>query len=261
MRSERVSSRGFDIHGVRELEAGDTPRAVSRRHYVRTGDKIIIEKHAEHNAFVLILLDASASEHIGAERIKYDASLDLLRHFCEACMWKGNALQVLAFTTRVELESRIIADTNALEEALTKLADLRPAYSGTDLREALDRALSIAGRPDQPADLVCIISDFFFPEPREPFFRALESLQEMADIVAFVMRDRIDADMPPISGGLRVRDAETGETFWACETSDRDPAAELDRYDVDACVLMTWQTQAEWFESLADFFSTRMLRG
>ncbi len=242
MQGTRPSARGFHIRGVRELEVGDAPRAVSRKHYVRTGEEIVIEKYAEHNAFILVLLDVSASELIGGERLKYDASLELLRHFCEACLWKGNTLRVIAFTTRVELESRPITDTNALELVLEKLAALKPACSGTDYKDVISLAAIIAGRRERPADLVCVVSDFLFPQPRLQLFRALEDLQDLADVIAFVMRDRIEVDMPPASGALMVRDAETGEMFWASDASGYDPVEELGKYDIDSCVLMTSQS-------------------
>jgi uncharacterized protein (DUF58 family) len=245
---------------MREFEAGDSARAISRRHYVRTGERIIVEKFAEHNAFILVLLDSSASERIGSERLKYDASLEFLRHFGEACLWKGNILQVLAFTTGIELESRLIVDMNTLEEALKELEELSPEFSGTDYREVFDRALYIAERLVQPADLVCILSDFFFPHPSGPFMTALENLMDMADVIALVMRDRIDDEMPPVSGALRVHDAETGKTFLSSEVGDTDLATELERHDVDVCFLKTWHTEAEWFETLSDFFNLHMLK-
>lgn len=260
MRSERVSDRGFSIYGMREFEAGDSARAISRRHYVRTGEKIIVEKLAEHNAFIVVLLDASASESIGAERLKYDVSLELLRKFGEASLWKGNTMQVLAFTTGIELESRLISDMNTLEEALIDLEKLKPVFSGTDHKEVLDRALYLSERSVQPADLICILSDFFFPQPLGPFMKVIEDLGDMSDVIAFIMRDRIDDEMPTLNGALRLRDVETGETFWSCEVSDNDPALELEKYGVDACFLKTWQTETEWFDALADFFNMRILK-
>lgn len=260
MQSSRASDRGFHIRGVRELEVGDAPRAVSRKHYVRTGEEIVIEKYAERNALILVLMDVSASMLVGAGRRKHEASLELLRRFCEACLWKGNTLRVLAFTTVVELESRPITDTSALEAVFEKLASLKPSHSGTDYRDVIALASVISGRREQPADLVCIVSDFLFPQPRLQLFRALDALQEVADVIAFVMRDRIEVEMPPVSGALMVRDAETGETFWAGETSGYDPAKELERFDIDACVVTTAQTEEEWFEALADFFTERRLK-
>lgn len=260
LRSDRVSDRGFSIYGMREFEAGDSIRAINRRHYVRTGDKIVIEKLAEHNAFILVLLDASASERIGAGRLKYDASVDLLRNFGEACLWKGNTMQVVAFTSGIEMESRLISDINTLDEVLLELEELRPAFSGTDHKQVLDRAQGISGRFVQPADLVCIISDFFFPQPLGPFMMAIENLRDMSDVIAFVMRDRIDDEMPTVNGALRVRDIETGEMCWSSDIGDTDPAMELEKYDVDACFLKTWQTEAEWFYTLADFFDMRTLK-
>jgi uncharacterized protein (DUF58 family) len=256
--SDKVSDRGFDICGVRESEAGDSPRSLSRKHYVRTGKEIVLEKRPLRNAAVLFLLDASASEQVGADCTKYEASLKLLRHIAWACLWQGNTTQVIAFTTRVEWESGIIHDSRALEDVMDQLSDLKPEFSGTDHRDVLDLALSITGRADHPADLVFIISDLISPRPREGFFRDLMDLGDEADVIALIVRDRIETEMPLLNGGLMVRDSETGEMFWASDSTGTDPTEELSQCDIDTCTLMTSQTEEEWFGILSDFFITRM---
>jgi len=256
-----ASARGFHIHGVRELEAGDSPRSMSRKHLVRTGTELVVEKHMERGAFVLVLLDVSASGRIGAERIKHDASVELLDCFARACLWQGNILQVIAFTANVEFESPVLASANALDEILIALSALRPVSQGTDHREVIAYASSIAERHVQPADLVCIISDLLFPEPRDSLIRDLEGLSETADVVALVMRDSTEMAMPPLRGSLRARDIETGEVFLADAVSDRDPVRELEEHDIDSCVLMTSQSEAQWFDILSDFFTRRIRRG
>ncbi len=256
--SDKVSDRGFDICGVRESEAGDSPRSLSRKHYVRTGEEIVLEKRPLRNAAVLFLLDASASEQIGADGTKYEASLRLLRHMARACLWQGNTAQVIVFTTRVEWESGIIHDSRALEDVMDQLSDLKPGFSGTDHRDVLDHALSTTGRADHPADLVFIISDLIFPRPREGFFRDLMDLGDEADVIALIVCDRIEKEMPLLNRSLMVRDSETGEMFWASGSTGTDPAEELSQCGIDTCTLMTSQTEEEWFGTLSDFFTTRM---
>jgi uncharacterized protein (DUF58 family) len=258
MPSRGVSDRGFDICGVRDFEASDSFRSLSRRHFVRTGEEVVIEKHPERNALMLFMFDISASEHVGADRMKYEASVELLRHLGNACLFKGNIIQVLAFGTTIQMESRIISNANALEEVIDILEDFKSGSYGTDYRDIIERIFSFVQRPYSPADLVCIISDFLFPEPREPFLRELDHLHEAVDIIAIVVRDFIEVDMPPIRGALRIRDAETGETFWAGSLSGSDPVKELGRYNIDTCELMTSQSEEEWFAILSDFLTARM---
>src|SRR5210317_1855527 len=121
MQSSRVADRGFHISGLRRFEMGDSFRSLSRKHYARTGEEVIIERHPEQNALVLFLLDVSGSMLVGSARRKLDVCLDLLLHFGSACLWKGNKIQVVAFSSRIELESDIIATTAALELLLEEL--------------------------------------------------------------------------------------------------------------------------------------------
>src|SRR5210317_1465990 len=101
--SSRTADRGFHLSGLRQFEIGDSFRSVSRKHYARTGDEVIVERHPEQNALILFLLDISASMLVGSSRRKFDVSLDLLRLFGSACLWQGNKLQVMAFSDRIEL--------------------------------------------------------------------------------------------------------------------------------------------------------------
>src|SRR5210317_170087 len=81
MLSSRTADRGFHISGLRQFEVGDSFRSVSRKHYARTGEEVIIERHPEQNALILLLIDVSASMLVGSKRRKIDASLDFLLHF------------------------------------------------------------------------------------------------------------------------------------------------------------------------------------
>jgi uncharacterized protein (DUF58 family) len=219
-----------------------------------------MEKHVGHGAFVVVLLDVSASGLVGAERIKHEASLELLRHFAGACIWQGSFVQILAFTTSVEFESALLSNMSALDEALEVLSSLRPSSAGTDPGEAFDHALRIAMSPQRPADLACIISDMFFPEPMDSFFMDMEELSDACDVIALVMRDRVDMDMPTLRGGLRVRDIESGEVFLAGAPKMSDPVEELVRFGVDTCVLQASQSDVRWYEALTDFFTERVDR-
>ncbi len=254
----RTAVRGFTIKGMREFEAGDSSRALSRRHYVRSGEELVIEKFPERNASILILFDISASVHIGGARKKYQAQLDLLYQFGWACLWKGHRLRVIAFAVEVELESPVITNISTLVDVVDRLAVLGEGLCGTSHHDVFERAASIAGHPGHPADLICIISDFLFPFPRQDFFRDLDDLLDMADVIALVVRDRVEVAMPAMAGALLIRDAESSVTFWAGGTSGFDPVKELDSCGVDNCVLMTSQSREEWFEVLADLFTIRL---
>ena len=255
--SSGLADRGFHISGLREFEVGDSFRSISRKHYVRTGEEIIVERHPEQNALILVLLDVSASMSVGSSRRKIDVSLDLLRHFGSACLWQGNKLQVLAFSSIIALESDVIASFASFERLLEKLIELVPESRHTHYSEALGRALEISEKSYAPADLVCIVSDFLFPSPLENFYRDMNMLQERTDVIALLIRDPVEETAPQIGGCLQVRDAETGEFLWLTGINSSDILREFSKQDLEACMVTTSQNDQQWYEALDDFFSLR----
>ncbi len=257
MQSSKVADRGFHISGLRQFELGDSFRSISKKHYIRNNEEVIIERHPEHNALILILVDMSASMLVGSSRRKIDASLDLLRHFGSSCLWQGNKLQVLAFSNTIELESEVITTFEAFDNFHEELAGLAPDSEQTCHSEVVDQALFLSEKATGPADLICIISDFLFPEPLTNFYRDITLLQEKTDVVALIIRDLVEEVTPQHRGCLKVRDAESGEFLWLSEVNPPDTLFELNKQGVEACMLTTKQNDEEWYIVLEDFFSLR----
>ena len=257
MLSSRVADRGFHISGLRQFEIGDSFRSVSRKHYARTGEEVIIERHPEQNALILFMMDISASMLVGSARRKIDASLDLLLHLGSACLWQGNKIQVLAFSNRIELESDVISTFGPLEHVFEELSELVPESRHTDHSEVIDRAIVISERPNAPADLVCIVSDFLFPFPHDDFYGDISLLQERTDVIGLLIRDPMEQTVPKHRGCLKVRDAETGEFFWLKGIRSPDIRKEFDKQGFEACMVTTAQNDQQWYATLDDFFSLR----
>jgi uncharacterized protein (DUF58 family) len=240
MLSSRVADRGFHISGLRQFEIGDSFRSVSRKHYARTGEEVIIERHPEQNALILFMMDISASMLVGSARRKIDASLDLLLHLGSACLWQGNKIQVLAFSNRIELESDVISTFGPLEHVFEELSELVPESRHTD-----------------HSDLVCIVSDFLFPFPHDDFYEDISLLQERTDVIGLLIRDPMEQTVPKHRGCLKVRDAETGEFFWLKGIRSPDIRKEFDKQGFEACMVTTTQNDQQWYATLDDFFSLR----
>ena len=252
--SSLVDEDGFDPQGMREFSPDDPPRALSIRDYIRTGQMVIVEKHPDRNALVLFLVDVSASEFLGSMRLKHAASLDVVRGLATACLAKQFTVIIAAFTTRVEFESHPIRSLHAFEGVITDVEALVRTERQTDPSSALNRAWEIAMRSQNPADLVCIVSDFLFPNTGSA---DLEALADACDVIAVVLRDPLEESLPPLAGGIMLRDAETGSTFYASSVGDYDPLSHLRRVGIDACLLRTSESDAEYYEKLSDFFETR----
>ncbi|MDO8558402.1 MAG: DUF58 domain-containing protein [bacterium] len=252
--SSLVDEDGFEPQGMREFSPDDPPRALSVRDYLRTGQMVVVEKHPDRNALVLFLVDVSASEFLGSARLKHAASLDVMRGLATACLARNFTIVVFAFTTRVEFESHPIRSMHALESVIAQIEVLALTEKKTDPSSALNRAWDVAMRPQDPADLICIVSDFLFPNTDTT---DLEMLADACDVIAVALRDPLEESLPPFAGGVMLRDAETGATSWASSVGDYDPLPGLERVGIDACLLRTSESDVEHYEKLSDFFETR----
>jgi uncharacterized protein (DUF58 family) len=257
MQSSRTADRGFHISGLRQFEIGDSFRSISRKHYARTGEEVIIERHPLQNALILLLIDFSGSMMVGSERRKIDAGLEILLHFGKACLWQGNKIQVAAFSNMIEYESGVIATPGAFESILEELTGLVPESLHTDPVEMLDRAMVISEKLNAPADLVCIVSDFLFPASREYFYRDIDQFKEKTDVIGLLVMDPVELKEPGNKNCLKVRDAETGEFLWYSGISQHDILQEFDKHDFEACMLTTGQNNQQWYAALDDFFLLR----
>jgi uncharacterized protein (DUF58 family) len=254
---EHRSAKGFDIANIREFAPGDSARNINRKRFVFSGDQVVFEKNPDSNALLLVLLDVSASEYTGAVRNKIDAGIDLIHYFGTACLKRGHLLQVIAFTDIVELETAIIGNFHALEETLIELRTFSPAHRATDCREALEHAFLSATRSHQSADMVCLVSDLYFPAPYEELHLQLMDLQETTDIIVVCLQDRLEHDMPPIAGPILGRDAESGRMIWGTPPHEIGLLPGIRNLGIDYCFLETGQTEEMCFYVLNEFFSSR----
>jgi len=250
------SAKGFDIANIRDFAPGDSPRNINRKRFIFSGDQVVYEKFPDSNALLLVLLDVSASEYTGSVRNKIDAGIDLIRYLGTACLKRGNLLQVIAFSDKIELETAVIGNYHSLEEILSELRAFSPAHHATDCRDALELAFIYATRPHQPADLICLVSDLYFP-PSEELQLQLADLQEAIDIVVICLQDRIETDSPPTATPILGRDAESGKMVWGTPPEEIDFLTEIQNLGIDCCFLKTDQTEEMCFFVLNDFFSSR----
>ena len=256
--SKHRVAKGFDIANIRDFLPGDSPRNINRKRFLFKGDLLVYEKHPDSNALILLLLDVSASEYTGAVRKKIEAGIDLIRYLGIACLKRGHSLQVVAFTDMVEFETAIICNNHALEEALEDLRTFSPAHQTTDCVDAIEYAFFSATRPDQPADMVCIVSDLYFPAPYQELYLQLADLKEITDIVVICLQDQIEVDPPPIAGPLLGRDVESGAMIWGMPPHEIGLLQELQHLAIDCCFLETGQTEENWYYTLNDFFTGRL---
>lgn len=259
--AKHKAARGFDIANIRDFAPGDSPRVLNRKRLLLSDDEVVYERYPDCNALLLVLFDISGSEYTGGACYKSHAGIKLIHYLGRGCLERGHLLQVVAFSDMIEQVSPVIVNPQVLEETLAELQDFSPAHRATDGRDAIDHAFFIATRPKYPADMVCLVSDLLFPAPHAELYFGLADLQEVTDVTAICLQDRIEIEAPPARGPFFGRDAETGELFWSVAPRRSEPLPELQGYGIDTCFLETDQSEEEWYVILSEFFSTRSRRG
>lgn len=255
--SRHRAAKGFDLANIRDFLPGDSPRNINRKRFLSRGDQLVYEKHPDSNALLLLLLDVSASEYTGSIRRKIDAGIDLVQYLGIACLTRGHLLQVVAFSDMVEIETQIIGNYHALDDALEELRSFSPAHQATDCLDALEYAFISATRPDQTADMVCLVSDLYFSQPSKQLYLYLADLNEVTDTVVICLQDPVEFDPPPIVGPLPGRDVESGAMLWGRPPQEVALLPEIRSLGIDCCFLETGQAEEKWYFILDDFFTGR----
>ncbi|HXV26826.1 MAG TPA: DUF58 domain-containing protein [Candidatus Paceibacterota bacterium] len=245
---------GYDLAGHRPLEVGDSPRSVSRRHFAKYGEWLVTEKFPDRRASVLFLVDISASGGLGNAGPKRVTALQALEGLGTACLSRGHILRAVAFTDRIERVTSVIGSAQVWDDEVAGLRALEPAGQLTDPVSALEFAWELSAQGTQGVDLVCVISDFLFPEDERS---RLADLAGRADVIAVVVSDPMEAQAAPIAGTFVLRDVESGTTVFAAGVDAGDPSGYLDDLGIDRCRLTTTQDEFGLYDSLRDFFTER----
>jgi uncharacterized protein (DUF58 family) len=204
---------GIAFEEVREYQPGDDIRSIDWNVTARMGHPFIKRYVEERELTVMLLVDASASLGFSsAEQTKRDvvAEIGALLTLCAA--GSNDRIGVVMCTDRVE---KFVPPRKGARHALRVIRDLfvfRPEHAGTDLRAGLD----FVNRVTRRRVLLFLFSDFL----ATGYERALERTGHRHDVVAVVVSDPREHELPPV-GLLEVQDAETGQQLIIDTSSTR----------------------------------------
>jgi uncharacterized protein (DUF58 family) len=252
--------RGMEFAAVREYTPGDDVRTIDWNVTARM-DAPYVKKYVEERDLTLLLLvDLSGSQAFGSRfLLKRDYAAELAAVLAFSAVANQDRVGAVLFTDRIE---SYVAPGRGRDHALRIVRDLialEPAGRGTDLRAALRFARQVLRR----RGIVAVLSDF----QDEGYERALGILRARHDVIAFLLSDPRETDVPA-AGLVALADPETGQRR-VVDTSDPDVRRRLRaatvaqaqqvfrRTHVDALTLST----AESYEApLAAFFRAREKR-
>ena len=257
--SLNLDPAGEDFSHARDFEVGDDPRRIEALPTAQRDRITVYERNIEVGANIYFMIDGSASQLLdsnGTPKLNY--SINLVETISRACLGEGNRFCLMLFTDHNEYESGLINSNAGLEEKLDELKRCRPKSKTTDLKNSLkDFCLNFQDLQFGKPSILFILSDFVF-EP--DFMSELRQLNEQTDVVAIIVRDPAELNLPrPRFGLVRLADPETGKTFIARkQTNPIDKVVPiLKRCGVDWMIANTGQEIGESLNNLAELFEKK----
>lgn len=255
--------RGLDFAELNEYQPGDDIRAIDWKVTARAGRPFVRSYIEERELSLLLMVDGSASAHFGSGATsKAERAAELCAVLAFTAMRNQDKVGLLLFTDHVE---RYIPPAKGSRHGLKLISELmsfRPRGAATDIAAGLDAAARILKK----RAIVFLVSDFF----AERYQRSMELLNQRHDLIAVVLRDPRELELPN-AGLIALRDAETGAEAlvdsgdhrvrerYRLHAEQRDRALErrLSRAGVDRIAI---RTDRPSFRSLAGFFRGRERR-
>ena len=246
-------NRGYDQANIRPLQFGDSARSLSRKHLMWGSGLKVLERKPDRMGVVLFLIDLSASQMMGTTRTKRETVTDIATGLGIAFISRGHTARYIAFTDRIEAESRMINSRHQWESEVDELEAISLQGTGTDVRRALSHVQVL--HEERPLDMVCVVSDFLFEDECRQQFR---HLSDDTDLVAICISDPMEQASPPIAGTFVFTDVETGRTMYSSGVTSSDPASYLDKLAIDYCRISTEDSEDRQFTRLTEFFLERV---
>ncbi len=255
--------QGMTFSEFREYVPGDDVRTISWPVTARTGKTYIKKFDEERELTMMLLVDISGSSDFGSgENFKGEVMTHLAALLAFSAARNKDQVGLLLFSDQVEHFVPPAKGQGHVRRLLRDLYYHQPKSRGTKLSTAFQYLPGILKK----RAVVFIISDFF----DDGFDQSLRVLGRRHDVVAVVVNDRAEVDLPDL-GVVDLQDAETGEII-SVDTSSagfrqhwkqtrqelsqkRDRMlrqAQVDRIDIDA--------NGEYVDPLIQFFKMRHRR-
>lgn len=243
--------RGMEFNEVREYEPGDDIRSIDWNVTARASHPYIKRYVEERELTVLFLVDLSASGVFGTRRSKSDTAIEAAATLMFSALKSNDKVGLLTFGEGIRNYYQPRKGRGNVLRLIRELLACAPTAGATNLCEAVEYVGRVLKRRavifilsdflvsdllEEENDMERIPADFhpksqaffsgdpsvygLFGGPRRspkgprrltPTLRALSVAARRHDLVAMILHDRRERDMPDL-GLVRLRDAETGDT-------------------------------------------------
>jgi uncharacterized protein (DUF58 family) len=201
---------GMMFESVRPYEPGDPIRQIDWNVTARQGGVPYVKRYQEERELtVLLALDASASCFFGTgAQNKREQAAELAAVIALTAIRNNDKVGLLVFSDQVE---HFTPPRKGRDHTLRLIRDalvVQPRSNGTDLGLALRTLDNILKK----RAVVFLISDYL--ASRDEYAIQLQIVSRRHELIAVVLSDPLEVQWPP-AGLVTLRDAETGEHYWA----------------------------------------------
>lgn len=203
----RLRGPGFDFDEHRGYRAGDDVRRIDWNVTARLNSPYVRETHADRELNVVIAVDISPSMDFGTTRYS-KREVQLLIAGCLVFSALADQMNIgfLAFSDRVLSYHPPRRTRSHAWRFLEELWSLQADGAGTQLQPAVRHLDSHFSREG----LVFLLSDFLIDEETVLDSRDLKMLALRHDVIAVIIEDPAERELPAGGAALELRDVETG---------------------------------------------------
>jgi uncharacterized protein (DUF58 family) len=205
-----LKGAGLDFVEHRRYVAGDDYRQIDWNVLARTRQTYLKVCREEKEMTALIVADLSGSMDMGSTRYsKFEVLVEAVAAIAFSAVSANISVGVIAGADGVAIERAPNRRRTQPRQILNDLLNYQPARpSFTDLKALMVRGYQVLKHPS----LFFLISDFIVSEKilADPLVARISSDH---DLIPILIEDRLELNLPPLKGSIRLRDLEESSTI------------------------------------------------
>ena len=206
--------RGMAFSEVREYQPGDDIRLIDWNVTARNETPFIKVFEEERELTVYLLVDISKSGEFGSQnQLKQEFGAEIASVLGFSAIKNNDKVGLILFSNDVE---KYVVPKKGKSHVLRVIRELlytSPKSKGTSLKNALEYLLKVAKRKS----VVFLISDFI----DDKYWSSLKIANRKHDLIGIRLFDPAEKLFPDL-GVLKVKDPESGSSFWIDTSSKRE---------------------------------------
>lgn len=208
MMGEYVSAfkgRGMEFSEVREYVPGDDVRLIDWNVTARMGHPFVKGFQEERELTVILMVDVSSSGEFGsANQLKHEAAAEIASFLAFSAIKNNDKVGLIVFSDDIEHTIPPKKGKSHIWNVIRTILNFSPEGLKTDLNIPLEYLLNV----QKHRSVTFLISDF---QARD-YEKTLKLANQKHDIIAILVSDPREINLPENAGLIHFEDAETGDT-------------------------------------------------